>query len=128
VEKMPKVQFNTFGFSNAINSLGLKTLAVKGNGLFCYIPDQSMIGTIFVNFIANTFRVFAQEVFLELSDGYEFTNKKMNRAILQYGTAKHFLINVRNAAQNKPFRVRLGLTKYPEGIKINFFKFQFILL
>jgi hypothetical protein len=74
-----------------------------------------MIGTIFVNFIANTFRTFVQELYLELSDGYEFSNKKMNRAILQYGTSKHFLINVQNLAKNKPFRVRIGLTKYPEG-------------
>lgn len=44
---------NTFGFGYKLDSALLTELAHWGNGLFGFIPDCSMVATIFINFIAN---------------------------------------------------------------------------
>lgn len=44
---------NTFGFSYDIDYNLLDEIANFGNGSFMFIPDFSMIGTVFVNFISN---------------------------------------------------------------------------
>lgn len=48
-----KWTLNTFGFGYNIDSALLYELAEWGNGLFGFIPDCSMVATIFINFLAN---------------------------------------------------------------------------
>ena len=78
IKKPDNVQFSTFGFSNDIWSNSLKTLATKGNGIFGFIPDQTMIGTIFINFLASTFLTYSQESHLILNDDFEFVFPKFS--------------------------------------------------
>jgi len=47
-----KWTLNTFGFGYNIDSALLYELAEWGNGLFGFIPDCSMVATIFINFLA----------------------------------------------------------------------------
>ncbi len=77
IEKDSAVQFNTFGISNNIWSDCLSELAVKGNGLFGFIPDQTMIGTVFINFIANSFEIFGQGIMLRLSSYFKCQRLKI---------------------------------------------------
>ena len=42
---------NTFGFGYDINSILLRDIANNYNGIFGFIPDCSMVGTVFINFI-----------------------------------------------------------------------------
>jgi len=108
-KKSPGVQLNTFGFSNGVKSDTLQTLALKGRGTFGFIPDQSMIGTIFVNFLANTFQTFCQDIFIKLSDGYKFmSSKEENKITLQYGRTRNILIK-KEAGCNEPLKVSLGV-------------------
>ena len=44
---------HTFGFGYKLDSVLLSELAEWGHGLFGFIPDCSMVATIFINFIAN---------------------------------------------------------------------------
>jgi hypothetical protein len=44
---------STFIFGNNANSDLLKRMAESGHGMYSYIPDASMVGTVFSNFIAN---------------------------------------------------------------------------
>mmetsp|Transcript_16662 Transcript_16662/g.27621 ORF Transcript_16662/g.27621 Transcript_16662/m.27621 type:complete len:734 (-) Transcript_16662:218-2419(-) len=54
-EKNPKTKatISTFGFGYAIQSKLLGDIAVEGNGHYCFIPDSSFVGTVFVNAAAN---------------------------------------------------------------------------
>lgn len=51
--KQPSWSLHTFGFGYKLDSRLLAELAIWGNGLFGFIPDCSMVGTVFINFIAN---------------------------------------------------------------------------
>ena len=111
IEKDPRVQFNTFGISNNIWSDCLSELALKGGGIFGFIPDQTMIGTVFINFIANTFELFGQGIALHLSEGFEFENGDFKKEIsLSYGKSRNFLIK-KNAdfKANHPLVLKIGL-------------------
>eukprot|EP00048_Salpingoeca_helianthica_P015968 m.229676 g.229676 ORF g.229676 m.229676 type:complete len:809 (-) comp17801_c0_seq1:27-2453(-) len=44
---------HTFGYGYGLEYGLLDSLAVHGRGLYAYIPDASMVGTVFVNFFAN---------------------------------------------------------------------------
>ena len=114
VDKDPLVQFNTFGFSNDLWSDLLEKLALKGGGIFGFIPDQSMIGTIFINFIANTFELFAQNLFIEIDEkNYEFIQKtELKRIALKNGNTRNFMIRKKESSdEDSPPKISIGFNK-----------------
>lgn len=46
--------FSTFGFGYELNSNLLFQLSELGNGMYGFIPDVSMVGTVFINYIATS--------------------------------------------------------------------------
>ena len=53
----PRLNFslNTYGFGYQLNSSLLLELAQAGGGVYGFIPDESFVGTVFVNSIASDF-------------------------------------------------------------------------
>jgi Mg-chelatase subunit ChlD len=51
--QQPKWSLHTFGFGYKLDSKLLTELADWGTGIYGFIPDCSMVGTVFINFIAN---------------------------------------------------------------------------
>lgn len=110
IKKQSGVELNTFGFSNEINSHCLDTLAKKGNGIFGYIPDQTMIGTIFINFLANTYLTFAQDLLLDVGSNFKFDSKNQPKKIsLHYGQKRHVII-VRDGSLNSRPVLKVGFS------------------
>ena len=75
-----------------------------------------MIGTIFVNFMANVFQMFSQELEIQLSEGFEFDDEegKCEKKIqLKYGSSRNFLIKKSSSlkANVVPLKVKLGFSK-----------------
>jgi len=62
--KTPSI--HTFGFGYDIRSGLMKAIAKVGNGSYAFIPDASMIGTVFVHAVANLYATFATCVKLEI--------------------------------------------------------------
>jgi hypothetical protein len=50
---------HTFGFGYSLNSQLLRLISKEGDGVFAFIPDAGMVGTIFINAIANIRTVYA---------------------------------------------------------------------
>jgi adenylate kinase len=59
-------QLNTFGFGYKLDSKLLHELAVEGKGTFAFIPDSLIVGTAFVNCIANAVCTFTQSATLHI--------------------------------------------------------------
>ena len=107
IVRPPRIQLSTFGFGNDLTSMLLQDLAVKGGGIFGFIPDQSMIGTIFVNFVANTFLTMAQDVIIDVGPNYELNEHDSPKTCLQYGRERHYLLR-RKDARSSDFVLKLG--------------------
>merc|ERR1719247_2427089 len=60
-------QINTFGFGYNLNSELLLDLAAEGSGTFAFIPDALIVGTTFVNSIANVRSTLTQNATLHLT-------------------------------------------------------------
>ena len=109
IQKPSHVQFNTFGFSSDIFSHLLQDLALKGGGIFGYIPDQTMIGTIFINFLANTFLTYKQGIQIDIpNSNFEFVNPKQTHAIsINFGQSRNFLLKQKKVDQSQPLSIKL---------------------
>ncbi len=60
MREMPKnVTLNCFGFGYALNTDLLDQICTTGRGLYGYIPDSSMVGTVFINFCAHVLSTVA---------------------------------------------------------------------
>jgi uncharacterized protein YegL len=59
---------STFIFGNSANSKLLSNMAETGSGMYSYINDASMIGTVFSNFIANVSNTTVNRVKLVVHD------------------------------------------------------------
>jgi adenylate kinase len=71
-----KCQIHTFGFGYSLKSDLLVSLAKYGNGTFAFIPDAKIVGTCFVDAVANACSTFTQnaKVHLVLANGATFGN------------------------------------------------------
>ena len=52
---------NTFGFGYNLDCELLNEISVIGNGSYCFIPDSSFIGTVFINTISNLLSTICKE-------------------------------------------------------------------
>ncbi|KAH3765853.1 von willebrand factor type A domain protein [Pelomyxa schiedti] len=59
-------QLNTFGFGYTLDSDLLTQIATEGGGTFSFIPDAKIIGTCFVNAVANALSSMTQNSCLHL--------------------------------------------------------------
>jgi hypothetical protein len=82
---------NTFGFGYDINSILLTDIANNYNGIFGFIPDCSMVGTVFINFISNLLTTYLINIKMKIifSDN---TTKIINTGAILYDGHRDFII------------------------------------
>lgn len=51
---------SVFGFGYSLDTQLLESLAIEGDGTYAFIPDAAMVGTVFVNTVANSLSTVAQ--------------------------------------------------------------------
>lgn len=112
-------QLNTFGFGYNLDSQLLMDLAVEGNGTCAFIPDALIVGTVFVNTLANVMSTRAQNAKLHLmaEGGAEFTGDVMGRYLvteapwgkvvnlgsLGFGQSRDIVVPMRIPAGSRPY-------------------------
>src|SRR6478735_7879434 len=77
---------HAFGFGYRLRSGLLKSIAEIGGGNYAFIPDAGMIGTVFVNAVANLQSTFAMAANLKLSytrplELYETTGPSVDQIV-----------------------------------------------
>ena len=83
---------STFGLGYSLDSGLLIKLAEMGGGSFGFIPDVSMVGTVFINFIATAAASGCRNS--ELSIKVNGTESKMNTGLLCMGHPRDFFFPV----------------------------------
>ena len=66
-------QVHTFGFGYSLDSKLLVDIAQAGNGRYSFIPDSSLVGTVFVHSMANIRTTYASECLLSVETEGEIT-------------------------------------------------------
>ena len=57
-----KATLSTFGFGYALESKLLEALSIEGNGTYGFIPDCSMVGTVFINYCCAILSTVATQI------------------------------------------------------------------
>lgn len=57
---------NTYGFGYNLDSKLLNEIAYEGKGVYNFIPDSGLIGTVFINSISNMLSTYANNVIINL--------------------------------------------------------------
>jgi hypothetical protein len=116
-------QMNTFGFGYDLLSDVLLEIATEANGTFGFIPDGLIVGTNFVNSLANTLSTYSQACTLrlipkggatfagpvmgELQESSESWGRHITLGPLQFGQAREICI---------PMKVPAGTAPYLEAV------------
>lgn len=66
LEKLPRPNIHVFGYGYELDTYLLSEIAETGHGTYTYIPDCSMVGTAFVNFMASALSTITSNVVLKL--------------------------------------------------------------
>lgn len=64
-----KVTISTFGFGYSLDADLLESICILGNGTYGFIPDCSMVGTVFINWAAKALLTLAHHIVIELPNG-----------------------------------------------------------
>jgi Mg-chelatase subunit ChlD len=94
-EKDIKCIVSTAGFGYDLDVELLTSLATRGNGNYLYIPDMSMMGTVFVNYLANTLVTMVQNIKIKVDIHYPKSDQPDThnyQVSLQYGQHKDLVI------------------------------------
>lgn len=88
-----------FGYGYSLDTALLSALSELGGGCFGYIPDCSMIGTIFVNFLSSALSSFSPKLQAkihlskhELRSFNSTTSNFANLGPIQYGVTRNCLL------------------------------------
>ena len=106
-----KFTLNTFGFGYSLDSKLLLDLAIAGGGTFGFIPDALIVGTNFVNSVANCLSCFSPDSTLCLTagSGAEFSDAEMDGgfAVRNESWGRHISLGALNYGQQRDIVVEL---------------------
>ncbi len=84
-----------FGFGNNLNQDIMTLIYQKGKGVFGFISDQNMLGTIFNNYIANIFTNMYKNIVISYTiQGNESDSNYIEAGDIQIGQERNFLIPI----------------------------------
>lgn len=120
-----KFNINTFGFGYSLDSPLLLDIAKLGGGGYSFIPDSGIVGTVFVNAVANAYATYAPHVRLdveipsdtivEVKGGYTSTKTswgvQINAGDLQFGQSLDFVLQLKDI----PKSINATLTYRPSN-------------
>jgi Mg-chelatase subunit ChlD len=68
-----RVTISTFGFGYNLDADLLESICIQGNGTYGFIPDCSMVGTVFINWAAKALLTLSHHITVEIPDGSKHT-------------------------------------------------------
>ena len=116
-EKQFKGTLSTFGFGYCLDSNLLDEVATNLNGTFAFIPDATMVGTVFTNYISNCLACVYDntKVNIETNGTIIEILGNTNIGMLQYGQPRNIIIKLASSSD-----LTFKYTINDEIITINF--------
>jgi hypothetical protein len=103
------VPIHTFGFGYDMNSKLIGQVADATVATYSFIPDCSMVGTVFINFIANAMATICHMPFIKVGQAeYKF-------GAIQYGQPRYMSLYIGDAAD---YTLRAGSTHKTASINL----------
>lgn len=100
---------NTFAYGYNVDSLMLLTISEIGNGIYGYIPDGGMVGTIFINAISNILTTCSTNTKVTINSSYKF--KQPNTELITNTS----VFNLGNIAYNGCKNLLLEFVENPKS-------------
>lgn len=66
------VTISTFGFGYNLDADLLESICVEGNGTYGFIPDCSMVGTVFINWLTKALLTVSHHITIEITDNVKY--------------------------------------------------------
>lgn len=79
---------STFGFGYNLDSTLLSQLAEWGHGVFGFIPDCTMVGTVLINYLANVLSTASRDAILT------YNGVTVKTGPIQFGQSRDFIFNL----------------------------------
>ena len=79
---------STFGFGSNLDSVLLSELAAWGGGRFGFIPDCTMVGTVFINFLASMLATAAKNATITVN------GTTIHTGPIQFGQSRDFVLQI----------------------------------
>lgn len=67
-----RVTISTFGFGYNLDTTLLESICVLGNGTYGFIPDCSMVGTVFINWASKALLTLSHHISIKLPNDQEY--------------------------------------------------------
>jgi len=95
-ERQFKGTLSTFGFGYSLDSNLLDEVATLLNGIFAFIPDATMVGTVFTNYISNCLACIQDNTKVDIDTNGDIIKILGNTDIsmLQYGQTRNIMFEV----------------------------------
>lgn len=107
-----RFSIHAFGFGYKLDSILLNEISSIGRGTYAYIPDCSMVGTVFINFMASALSTAIPNAVLDVEGveilkafGNVVIQKKASGAVIplgsiQYGQSRTVLLEISKSYQS----------------------------
>jgi hypothetical protein len=96
------VNVHTFGYGYNLDASVLLDITKKSNGTYAYIPDLTMVGTVFINFLSYILSSFSSNNKLVITPmngtviehNYGYDSNEFSIGNLQYGQSLDFVLRI----------------------------------
>lgn len=121
---LPEINTFGFGFGNSLNSKLLLGLGEIGEGQYYYIPDSSLVGTIFIHALTKSFTTYATNISISIKGKYSiygfdyiYDEKKgettTSIGTLQYDQQRNIIVI--NDSDNEEFSYQINYYEILKG-------------
>ncbi|KAK8871315.1 hypothetical protein M9Y10_007035 [Tritrichomonas musculus] len=108
---------STFGYGYNIDADLLEEIAEIGSGVYGYIPDASMVGTIFINYLSNLVSTVSPLATLTVN----FDNKKPKKfnVVLYNGSSTNVMLSLGKNEDPEKAQINLNLILSNESLLVS---------
>lgn len=90
---------STFGFGYELDSRLLNGISQVGSGIFGFIPDYSMVATVFINWTASVLSTCSKNIQVEITYDDNST-ESISTGLIQFGQSKDFIIGLKTSIKS----------------------------